>query len=756
MAVIFILDQFGIDTEDAMLVEASETAINVARKQINQHLEIANPDLLRLRINSHALFKRFSDYEGLTGVLPTQQLLPRVLLAQALKTELPAWLSDEIIINSDLLELAQTSEILETSEVYSATSFEKDLIKRCDAELLSCELQTFINALSRQNQAFLQLLKIEPLQIHFKNHLTLGLALGEEVATLLIDELLKTSSISEFLNTLAYQQHLQQLRGFISEHQLNQALPPKNLPDSLLQALPALPLSEENANGLAEKFISALQAIEHKILHQDIPATVLCECLHDWSPLLNELSELIETNRDLITDELLVKLESFSSEQSQVLLSQLQQRLQSYPLLKSDACVEDVLTWLDGYFDYCRALFLDKQTPEETVTQSFSDWLLSQPVRVSSLPNNWRYCEQQIQAYLKEAYIVVVIMVDALSALNQDSVLAELAGLNHLNLQTQSLFAPLPTLTEVGKLAVLTGLEASAQKGSNQTEVLQNHYQNSLKVVKSWKESSERLDENSELVVFFENRLDERLHDCISFNKHRDDIKPIIKQIKRSIESWRKDAAHLNKEIAFIITADHGMTVTDELYQGKPLGKVKERVFKEASQIDSNQDFVLINNYAVPKKRWRLSSDALLTHGGLTPEEVMIPFITLTSNIPEPIKTPLEVSLNSQSCIKLGDKVWQIELSLISNSEVSNIQLNLAPPFKGKANLDSLRAAKTQVLKIDFSSEQIQEGLTEIELQLTYKRTDKANEENNKLFNVEFPPALLEQDTESNKFNNMF
>ncbi|NOQ13232.1 MAG: PglZ domain-containing protein [Methyloprofundus sp.] len=755
MAIILIVDRFGIDREDALCVEACENAINTARRQIDQHLETANASVLRVRLNSAALFKRFSDYEGLKGVLPTQQLLPRILLTQTLKTELPDWLTDELIVNIGLLENSQTLE------VSSATAFEENLLKICDTDLLSGDIKIFIKALAKQNEQFLQLLNIEAVQSCFKKHLVLGLSLNDEVAVLLVNELLKTNSINHFLSNVAYQQHLQLLRTFIGEYQLNQALPAKNLPESLLHALPMLPLAEGNANGLAEKFISALQTIERRIFNQELLPEALCHGLIDWPLLLTELSELIETNRELICAELLAKLAGFKSEQSQTLLSQLQQRTRGYPLLDRNASVNETLAWSEDYFDYCRSLFLDKQTPDEAVNISFSEWLLSQPARVSRLPNNWRYCAAQVEAYLKEAYIVVVIMADALSALNQDIVLAELAGLNHLNLQHDYLFAPLPTLTEVGKMAVLTGLENDAQQGSSQTDILQNHYQNylpdkdSLKVVKSWADSSERLNKDTQLVVLFENRLDERLHDCVSFSKHRDDIKPIIKQIKRSIEGWRKDAASLNKEIAFFMTADHGMTVTSELYQGKALGKVKERVFKGAQFFDNQPEFVWINHYAVPKKRWRLTDDALLTHGGLTPEEVIIPFISLTSNTPQPSNTPLEINL-SKNCTNQGDKVWQIECILNTNTDVSNIQITLNSPFKGKEQLDSLRANKTQALKLNFSSEHQQEGLIEIQLHLSYIRSDGGHEENEKLFSIEFPSTLIEKDTATQSFEDMF
>lgn len=107
MAILFIIDSFGIDKKDALQVEISEAAINAAIKKIDRHLETANQSLLRVRLNSLALFRRFSYYEGINGVLPTQHLLPRVLLASTLKTELPDWLLDELIVSLGLLDNTQ-------------------------------------------------------------------------------------------------------------------------------------------------------------------------------------------------------------------------------------------------------------------------------------------------------------------------------------------------------------------------------------------------------------------------------------------------------------------------------------------------------------------------------------------------------------------------------------------------------------------------------------------------------------------------
>lgn len=756
MAVQLILDGFGIDTETAVIVKTQPSDIIAVRRQIDRHLQLQSETLLRIRVNSHALFKRFSDYEGQNGVLPTQHLIPRVLLAQSLNTGLPIWLTDELIITLDLL---QKGDFLTPHR-----SFETSLLIACDADLLSSDIHEFIAALTRQNTQFIQLLAVATVKEAFCRHIVSGLSLTEKIALCLLEELGKADDIRHFLHSLAYQQHLDRLRRFVSTHQLNQALPPKIYHTSLLQALPLLALPEKEANDLPDKFIKALHATERSIQAQGIKPEAINDLLVDWPLLLSELAVLAAENATLLSQALLDKLHTFTSPESQDLLTALQQRLDSYPLLDATAIVDDVLNWSSAYFDYCRKAFLAKQPLDDSVNLSFSDWLLAQQARISRSVHDWRSVSDQACSYLEQAYTVVIIMVDALSALNQDILLDELNSLDHLTLRQQMLFSPLPTLTEVCKMAVLTGQPVSNQQSGNQEAILRHAYQNylveekSLKVIQSWAESSERterIEEQTQLMVLFENRLDERLHECPSFSKHREDIRPIIRQIKRSIMGWCKDAARLNKEVVFFITADHGMTVTQEQYAGQVLGEVKERVYKLISPAQMPSGFALVGDYAVPKKRYRLTTNAWLTHGGLTPEEVLIPFITLSSKPPRPSVTPLDLKLTDAPCIVIVNKYWQIEVLLTATTTINNILISFAEPFNGKESIDSIRANRQQTIKINFSSTQDQEGLTEIELLLSYDCTD-SHEKNTKRLSVKFPVALLEKDAGTQNFEDMF
>ena len=755
MPVQLILDYFGIDTQDALPVESSEAAIHKAQQHIRDYLlNQSSTALQRIRLSNEALYHRFNYLEGMADVLPTQNLIPRLLLAEKLNKPLPDWLSNQLIVSLNLLNTPEAETEVD--------DFETQLFSACHKDLISgADFYAFVQALNKQPPAFLALLTVESLKKRLLNRLSFDFKIPPETAETFISELLPHEDIQVFLTKLAFQQHLFQLRGVINRHALNIALPAQTLPTPLF-ALPLLPLPENEGHSLKEKFLLVLNSLSRKILAGEIPPSALTELLFvDWDSLWTELEHLIELSPSLINETLAQKVAMFSSPAAIALAEKLTQN--AYPLLEQSASVEDALAWSTGYFDYCRSAFLYKQPLDEAINRSFSDWLLNQTARIARSKTDWRHCAEQIQEFLQADYVVVVVMVDALSALNQEILLAELQSLTeyeHLLLRSELLFAPLPTLTAVGKMAVLTG-KPTTQLPSDQETALREIYQRflpelqMLKVVRSWKESTEHLENQTNLLVYFENRLDERLHECASFEKHQADLKPISSQIKTSIQRWTKDAQSLGRDIVFFITADHGMTVTQNLYTGEKLGDIDGRVFKLNTATDLPSEFVKINDYAVPKSRLRLTPNALLTHGGLTPEEVLIPFISLVSKPPQPAKTPLEVGLSAQMCKKLGSKQWQLELTLTASLAVDSINITLAAPFSGKCSIDSLRANKSQNLLLNFSSEQEQEGLTELTLLLSYHYAG-AFEENQKLLSVHFPASLLEKDTTTQNFEDMF
>ena len=472
-----------------------------------------------------------------------------MLLAEKLNKPLPDWLSNQLIVALNLLNTPEAETEVD--------DFETQLFSACHKDLISgAYFYAFVQALNKQPPAFLALLTVENLKKRLLNRLSFDFKIPPETATTFITELLRHEDIPVFLTKLAFQQHLFQLRGVINLHALNIALPGQTLPTPLF-ALPLLPLPENEGHSLKEKFLLVLNSLSRKVLAGEIPPSALTELLFvDWDSVWTELEHLIELSPSLINETLAQKVAMFSSPAAIALAEKLTQN--AYPLLEQSASVEDALAWSTGYFDYCRSAFLYKQPLDEAINRSFSDWLLNQTARIARSKTDWRHCAEQIQEFLQADYVVVVVMVDALSALNQEILLAELQSLTeyeHLLLRSELLFAPLPTLTAVGKMAVLTG-KPTTQLPSDQETALREIYQRflpepqMLKVVRSWKESTEHLENQTNLLVYFENRLDERLHECASFEKHQADmgygllVKRYTNDVSKATPDMLDQAAH--------------------------------------------------------------------------------------------------------------------------------------------------------------------------------------------------------------------
>jgi len=761
MAVLFVIDFYNIDNQDALVVNPNDSDITQARHKIYENLGNHESHLLRVRLNSKALFSRFKDFEGLIGVLPTQSLIPRLILANTLSEELPDWLSNEFIVKLGFLNMPLDS-------ISNASLLDK-LIHVCGESLLAKDFSSFIYDLTNQSDSFFELFKIEEVQKRFKVHFQFEFQWSEEVADLFIVSLMSSSSINAFLTLLAYEQHQDLLRKIIGQYHFTLPLPARALPVQLLD-IPTLPLLESNANELPSKLLKILDELVRKIERGDFEPDVLADLvISPWTSVLVEIKMRTDKDCKFITPKLVEKLISFNDDTANELASELSKQLdlQFYKGLPESATIEEVFTWLPGYFDSVRQSFTSNQEPTEDLNLSFTHWILKQSARISRSDYDWGQLSKRVDRYLEQDYLVVIYMVDALSALNQDILDEAVLKIDQLDIRKELLFAPLPTLTEVGKMAVLTGSDA-CKLANDQETALRERYkdylpeQNSLKVIRSWKAANEHIDKETNLLVYFENRIDERLHDGSDFSKHRKDVSIILGQMAEAINRWKKDAGYANREVVFFITADHGMTVVRNQYQGIPVGEVKERVFKVSEvPANDNADFSYIkkgNNgsgYLVPKKRLGLSKNAMLTHGGLTPEEVLIPFITLTSKLPATLDTPLVFRVLDEKCLRINEKSWQIGVELRAKVTLNNIRIKFNKPFSAYELIDTIRENKTQKVLINFSSTYEQCGLTELEITLSYER-EGANEFNTKQFSCVFPEPLIQKDADTQGFEDMF
>ena len=174
-----------------------------------------------------------------------------------------------------------------------------------------------------------------------------------------------------------------------------------------------------------------------------------------------------------------------------------------------------------------------------------------------------------------------------------------------------------------------------------------------------------------------------------------------------------------------------------------------------------SDDFVLVkqdskDDYAVPKTRLALT-DAPLAHGGLTPEEVLIPFIKLIRPTFAATKLPIDAEIVGD-CLRLSDTFWQVELRLTAAVQVETVRLMLEPPFRleNREPIDIIRAQKSHTLTLKFQADDRQEGLIALGLKMQFKTVISNEMLPEQRLAVNFPPYFLARDTEVQNFEDMF
>ena len=314
---------------------------------------------------------------------------------------------------------------------------------------------------------------------------------------------------------------------------------------------------------------------------------------------------------------------------------------------------DDFDAWATAYGSYLRSVFFrrDSLQGEGDPATRFSRWLKDNTGVFFNHPaRSYRYVAQAVQTALADRRTVIVILVDALAIHVTPQAVSYLSDkLQAHPTDTTYVFAPLPTVSEVCKEAILTGRFPSECNG-NLFHGLSNAYQLSdeqIQTASNWHDA-ERLQVNTQtkLLVYRDNRLDDRLKAASSYSVLTEELPNIFSRMSRLILRWVDDLRLLNDTRPLVLlTADHGFTF------GPPPGsetgshrkldgshrciEVTDRPTDVESQDESltfiDKDvFHLKTSYLAARGRYfgkGTVSGWALSHGGLLPEEVIVPVV---------------------------------------------------------------------------------------------------------------------------------
>jgi hypothetical protein len=771
MTVKIIIDDYGIDrTEDARdLTEHDVKSLYGVREEIRQKLAYLNGEALVLRMPGHVFKHRFADMDGQPG-LSVQRVSPRQLLRERLGgLPPPAWLTAEL---ADALGMLQPG----LPQSSNAGDVLERLFSVIVPDLLTApNLNAFAISLGAQKAEFSELVRIPQAAAHLRERL---IAFG------------LTTDPGRMLDMFAEdpRQGYRALAGCILRERLDRfilindlgtevALPPRTCPASLVQAFGSLPLDVAHAGTYLSVLLQLLDIAEREIRGGAMsPAALADLVVQDWPLFLERLRGIFENNAGIATEPLVIALEDLGSADAQDIATHMRDYLANNHCepLPVGATVKHALVWSDVYFRYALGAFDRHEEPADAVSQSFARWVGCSEIAIQQSEFDWRSVSRAVEADLKLGRLVILCMVDALGALHQD--LLGLALNEHIDPGLVGAlgvrFAPLPTITEVGKIAVMTGKPASEQP-SDYERALRDRYApflegaDQFQIVKNWSNVREPLRQGTRLLVYFENRIDDDLHQCTDFTQHRERVRTVCQQLAKQVKRWLQDARRRSSGVAVFITADHGATKVSCLAEALPGTSPLERRILRADEelhlvVDDDylqpRGFRETRTYLIPYARVAFDDFRTMLHGGLTPEEVLIPFVRIG-----PDNREVEGTLRLVPVDGRGDAVrdgWYVKFRLEnSHSEAFvNMQIRALDPFTGQHRMQSIGPLEDSVPFImELKSEIEQSGRLLVSFELRYQtRSDCPSKSEWVELEIELARHLVEQDQAARQFDDAF
>ncbi len=742
MTVRIMVDDLGLyqteGTEEILSPEVN--AVHAVRERIRYLLRAPEPTPLVLRMSS-AIFRRFADLEGAPGLV-VERISPRRALRERLGCPLPPWLSDGLAVTLEALagqRRATGAEIDPTDRVLALVGLAQSQV---------ADASSLLTALSQQPPEAKALLAMPEVKQRLKERFkTAGMTVAEELVALFTEG---PSAPWEVYRTLAQAIVRERLDELCSRDGLSPdfALPPRYCSKNLVRQLPALTLTEVDA-AVFPDYLRRLLTLAERRTHGGLPVQSLADyVLQDWPGAFEGLQALFEQNPGIASEPMIRRLTKVGGPSARDLAIRMQEYLDHSHCepLPRDASVKNVLRWSERYFRYAIGAFERHSEPDEEVGASFGRWVSGEQNRIIQSEYDWRVVARTVEQELSAGHLVILCVIDALGAIHMD--LVELELRQRLADQTapviKPLFAPLPTITEVGKIGVLTGRD-SGKHSADYEKALRERFAGhlsapgALQIVKSWKDFREALRSTTRLLVCLDNRVDDDLHKCTEFRLHRERVRTVAAQLSDLIANWLLDAGRFGIEVTILITADHGATKVSRSDPPLP-GSVP--VEGRLLQVDAAPDPVpegfayvpaggACGGYLIPHGRVGFGSTANLLHGGLTPEEVLIPFMRISRRR---IGSPSGLSLMpSETRCHAATNGWHATLCLgnSTNDSFFNLKVVAQPPFTGESQLFArLGPYDTQsaiILKISSPVEQ--QGKTQVSFELRYQPSDGASYE---------------------------
>ena len=445
---------------------------------------------------------------------------------------------------------------------------------------------------------------------------------------------------------------------------------------------------------------------------------------------------------------------------------------------------ESVDEWVAAYSKYIRSCFLRRELDERhDPAINFSRWFKDH-YSVSFDHRTYSYFRvaQSVQKALQANRTVLLVMVDALPIhLVTDFVSYVGDRLGEEPTESSYIFVPVPTITDVCKQAVLTGKLPIDCRGDLLSQLQQQFdlAAHDICLAANWQDA-ERLQFSSDirLVVYRDNRLDDQLHKTTCYCAMVEDSHGVFRRMGSLLQRWSSDIRCLRQEAPLIlVTSDHGFTYGPSPGHETAAHRVIDgghRCIEVAGLVDDadahdesitviDKDvFRLRATYLAASGR-HFGKDTMsgwsMSHGGLLPEEVIVPFVEWFGR-EESMTWPV-LTFPDGIVVDQDRLVVSVLVENVHNTPTRQVSLTISIPgvdSETTTNLPPLSPGESTSVALDFEMPATLQG-DEIPVDVVmHARQRESGQSVERVEQVLVPRArrLVEKTREQSDFEDMF
>lgn len=737
------------------------------RQKVRSHLLELVADVIRVRMDMQA-FRLFEDLEGLTDLRVTR-VSARGELARKINGTIPSWCTDEFIVSFSLLDQTPSATF-----VYQSLGIDLKILFLISPALVTAETpEELLLAIRNVPGPIQRLLSSEAIKSLFQEVLLAKLDL-QEVA--FIFQFLQSDNFALLLDSIFTEILYEKIRLFVTRTKIGLPIPARQIPLTLTSKL-TLTTDWWNTIDSVKMIDSLTQRVVQCVEKGQLSADEIPSIIWGYNEAqLDVILEMLSAHPEFATTGLLVSVQNLGRSDTIDIENAIESHLQVHPPspLEIQSSAKETMDWAKVYLNYAANSMKRSSEPDPIISRSFSDWVSTHPARLNNSQWNWRAVSTSVQKALEEGKLVVLLVVDALGAILTKPLVEQLCAVDEaLHVDERMLFAPLPTITEIGKLAVAAGKDVHKLSGDAEF-ALRGAYADYLtspsefQFQKGWTPGAKVLAASTRFLVFFENQLDDQLHECLHYADLDAQLKIVYSKICKWVKQWVVEARSRNMDFEFFITADHGLTKVEMIQEfaiEKGDGSVGERHIRVTNnKFVIPQGFYQISAegapescYLIPHDRVRLLKRAQpFVHGGMTAEETLIPLISIRPQRDNESR-PIVVRLGQPTASLYGEG-WALQLILTAGAvPLKNVTIRAATPFDGELKISALAANETASSTLQLRATVPQEGAVAVRFSLRFLLPNATTYTDGEVnLDVSLQPRVLIRGQGEIDFDNMF